>query len=141
MTFGAMTPGFYVHERIAGLATQFLPEDISPAQNKLYISLTRNRVSLSIAKHYILILFQDKMNRIVSTYPNKEYLIKCLLASCYIPIYSLGYYGVAPEIDGEVIFVLILGQPNLFFQQYIDGGYTENLPNFKVCLVTYICLD
>jgi predicted acylesterase/phospholipase RssA len=101
MTFGAMTPGFYINERIANIARKFVPDDISPAQNKLYISLTRHR---------------DKMNRIVSTYPDKEYLIKCLLASCFIPIYSMGYYGVPPELDGE---------------QYIDGGYTENLPNFK----------
>jgi hypothetical protein len=101
MTFGALTPGFYINERIAGIARQFIQEDISPAQHKLYISLTRHR---------------DKMNRIVSTYPDKEYLIKCLLASCFIPIYSMGYYGIPPELDGE---------------QYIDGGYTENLPNFK----------
>ena len=44
MTFGALTPGFYLNERIAGIAQRYLPEDISPAQNKLYISLTRNRV-------------------------------------------------------------------------------------------------
>ncbi|KAK6055979.1 hypothetical protein COOONC_06516 [Cooperia oncophora] len=38
------------------------------------------------------------------------------MASCYIPMYSMGYGADPPVIDG---------------QEYIDGGYTNNLPDFE----------
>ncbi|ETN85320.1 hypothetical protein NECAME_16817 [Necator americanus] len=38
------------------------------------------------------------------------------MASCYIPMYSMGYAAEPPNINGEAC---------------IDGGYTNNLPDFE----------
>uniref|UniRef100_A0A7E4UR30 PNPLA domain-containing protein n=1 Tax=Panagrellus redivivus TaxID=6233 RepID=A0A7E4UR30_PANRE len=101
LTFGALTPGFYLNERLSHIVDNVIPDDLACIQNRLFVSLTRSK---------------DKTNRIVSAYPDKIYLQKCLLASCFIPMYSMGYGAIPPEIDGD---------------SYIDGGITENLPVFK----------
>ncbi|EPB65018.1 hypothetical protein ANCCEY_15919, partial [Ancylostoma ceylanicum] len=46
---------------------------------------------------------------------SREHLLQCLMASCYIPMYSMGYGAEPPHIDGDAC---------------IDGGYTNNLPDF-----------
>ncbi|KHJ84232.1 hypothetical protein OESDEN_16058 [Oesophagostomum dentatum] len=38
------------------------------------------------------------------------------MASCYIPLYSMGYGAQPPIVDGKAC---------------IDGGYTNNLPDFE----------
>ncbi|KAH7728958.1 Patatin-like phospholipase family protein [Aphelenchoides avenae] len=100
LRLGAMTPGFRLNERLALIVDRFLPDDVQYANDRLRISVTNNKT---------------RANRMITHYPSREYLRKCLMASCYIPMYSMGYYGVPPELDGE---------------HYIDGGFTNNLPMF-----------
>uniref|UniRef100_A0A0N5AVA5 PNPLA domain-containing protein n=1 Tax=Syphacia muris TaxID=451379 RepID=A0A0N5AVA5_9BILA len=102
LRFGALTPGFHLAEKLAGIVEDFIPQDISAAQDKLYISLTRQR---------------DSKNLLVSRFSSRKHLMDCLCASCYIPMYSMGfdYNAPRPMIDNET---------------YIDGGYTNNLPIF-----------
>ncbi|VDK45569.1 unnamed protein product [Anisakis simplex] len=102
LKFGAITPGFSLNERLTKIVDEHIPDDISPAQGKLFISLTHQK------KHN---------NLIVSKFKSREYLIKCLSASCFIPMYSMGFNAFAnpPVIDNE---------------PYIDGGYSNNLPEF-----------
>ncbi|PIO57564.1 phospholipase, patatin family, partial [Teladorsagia circumcincta] len=40
LRFGALTPGYYLNERLIKIVDDFLPHDISPAQGRLYVSLT-----------------------------------------------------------------------------------------------------
>lgn len=87
LPFGALSPGFFLAERLSTIVSRYLPEDISKANDRLYISITRQR---------------EKTNRIVSQYESKDYLTMCLNASCYIPMYSSGYYAEAPHVDNEV---------------------------------------
>ncbi|CAI4229898.1 unnamed protein product [Auanema sp. JU1783] len=101
LKFGALTPGYYLNEKLIKVVEDYLPEDISAAENKLYVSLTAQ---------------DSRDNVLVKSFPTREHLIKCLLASCYIPIYSMGYAGQPPVIEDVA---------------YIDGGYTNNLPDFK----------
>ncbi|KAI6192354.1 Patatin-like phospholipase domain-containing protein 4 [Aphelenchoides bicaudatus] len=100
LPLGALSPGFFLAERLGTIVDRYLPTDVSPAKNRLYISITRQK---------------DRKNRIVSSYPNRDYLARCLSASCFIPMYSSGYYAAPPRIDDE---------------PYIDGGYSNNLPIF-----------
>jgi len=103
LPLGALSPGFFLAERLGTIVNRYLPDDIdiSKADNRLFISITRQK---------------DKTNRMVSQFPSKEYLARVLSASCFIPVYSGGYYAAPPIIDGET---------------YIDGGYTQNLPFFE----------
>ncbi|KAK5974855.1 Patatin like phospholipase domain containing 4 [Trichostrongylus colubriformis] len=101
LNFGALTPGYYLNERLIRIVDDFLPHDISPAQGRLYVSLT---------------LRKERVNKLVCNFSSREHLIHCLMASCYIPMYSMGYGAQPPIIDGE---------------EYIDGGYTNNLPDFE----------
>lgn len=87
LPLGALSPGFFLAERLGTIVNRYLPEDVSHADNRLFISITRQK---------------DKSNRLVSHYTNKEYLARCLGASCFIPIYSSGYYAEPPTIDEEV---------------------------------------
>ena len=75
-----------------------LPEDVSPFNNRLFVSLT------------CLVPFPH--NVLVSNFRSKTDLIEALLASQYIPGWSM---GLAP-------FSLWRGRPAL------DGGFTDNLP-------------
>ncbi|KAI6227259.1 Patatin-like phospholipase domain-containing protein 4 [Aphelenchoides fujianensis] len=100
LKLGALTPGYFLSERLASVVNCHLPEDVSGADGRLFISLTRQK---------------DKTNRMISKYPSREYLALCLNASCFIPIYSSGYYAVPPVVDDEPC---------------IDGGFTNNLPLF-----------
>ncbi|VDM56407.1 unnamed protein product [Angiostrongylus costaricensis] len=78
----------------------FLPQDISPAQGRLFISVTKR---------------EERTNRLISQFSSRDDLLKCLMASCFIPLYSMGYGTEPPIIDGQAC---------------IDGGYTNNLPDF-----------
>ncbi|VDD93319.1 unnamed protein product [Enterobius vermicularis] len=102
LRFGAWTSGFRLSEKLASIVEAFIPDDISRAQDNLYISLTRRR---------------DYKNVLVSHFVSRSHLMDCLFASCYIPMYSMGldFNAPRPLIDDEV---------------YIDGGYTNNLPVF-----------
>uniref|UniRef100_A0A183CCC5 PNPLA domain-containing protein n=1 Tax=Globodera pallida TaxID=36090 RepID=A0A183CCC5_GLOPA len=93
--FGALTPGFNMARRLSQIVDDFLPENIAQANGRLIISVTRQR---------------DWSNRLISMYPNRNYLLQCLNATCYIPLYSS---STPPTIDGE---------------RYIDGVYSNNLP-------------
>ncbi|MFH4978305.1 hypothetical protein AB6A40_005014 [Gnathostoma spinigerum] len=87
LRFGALTPGFLLNERLVRIADRLMPHDLSPANHHLYISLTNN---------------DTKENRLVSEFRSREYLIQCLMASCYIPIYSMGFRAEPPVIDNAV---------------------------------------
>lgn len=103
LRFGAITPGFLLNERLTKIVDEHIPKDITPAQGRLFISLTHQK---------------KRKNLLVSRYTSREHLIKCLSASCFIPLYSMGFdiSAVPPLIDNE---------------PYIDGGYTNNLPEFN----------
>ncbi|VDO30157.1 unnamed protein product [Brugia timori] len=98
LRFGALSPDFALHRSLQKIVDFYIPEDISNAQDKLYISLTDQK---------------KNVNRLISKFTSRNYLIDSLLASCYIPFYS---GSSPPVIDGD---------------QYIDGGFTNNLPVFE----------
>uniref|UniRef100_A0A8R1XXP7 PNPLA domain-containing protein n=1 Tax=Onchocerca volvulus TaxID=6282 RepID=A0A8R1XXP7_ONCVO len=98
LRFGALSPNFMLHKSLQKIIDLYIPEDISNAQDRLYISLTDQK---------------RNVNKLISRFTSRDYLIDSLLASCYIPLYS----GSSPPlIDGD---------------QYIDGGFTNNLPIFE----------
>ncbi|ULT89462.1 hypothetical protein L5515_007977 [Caenorhabditis briggsae] len=99
--FGAMTPGYYLNDQLVKIIDDFLPADIEKAQGKLHISITNRK---------------RWENVMINKFDSRDHLISCLLASCYIPMYSMGYRGVPPVINEE---------------EYIDGGMTNNLPTFS----------
>uniref|UniRef100_A0A1I7U769 PNPLA domain-containing protein n=1 Tax=Caenorhabditis tropicalis TaxID=1561998 RepID=A0A1I7U769_9PELO len=98
--FGAMTSGYYLNDQLVKIIDEFLPKRIDNAQGKLHISVTKRR---------------KWENVLINKFENRDHLISCLLASCYIPMYSTGYRGVPPKINEE---------------ECIDGGITNNLPIF-----------
>ncbi|KAI6227359.1 Patatin-like phospholipase domain-containing protein 4 [Aphelenchoides fujianensis] len=59
LPFGALSPGFYLAERLGMLVNRYLPEDVQKANGRLFISLTRQK---------------DKTNRLVSEYADKPYI-------------------------------------------------------------------
>uniref|UniRef100_A0A0R3RYS3 PNPLA domain-containing protein n=1 Tax=Elaeophora elaphi TaxID=1147741 RepID=A0A0R3RYS3_9BILA len=97
LRFGALSPNFALHKSLEKILDLYIPEDISNAQDRLYISLTDQK---------------RNVNRLISRFTSRNSLIDSLLASCYIPLYS---GSSPPVIDGN---------------QYIDGGFTNNLPIF-----------
>ncbi|CAD5231057.1 unnamed protein product [Bursaphelenchus okinawaensis] len=101
LKLGALTPGFYLNERLKKIIDEFLPNDLPQPKHSLNVSLTKQT---------------GRTNVIVDRFKDRDHLVQCLLASCYIPMYSMGYYATPPEIDGQL---------------YIDGGYTNNLPTFE----------
>ncbi|KAI1707986.1 patatin-like phospholipase domain-containing protein [Ditylenchus destructor] len=101
LRFGAVTPGFNLANRMTGIVDRFIPENVSAANGRLFISLTKQT---------------DRTNHIVSIFTDRHHLLDCLNASCYIPYYSVGLLTTninPPEIDGCY---------------YIDGGFSNNLP-------------
>uniref|UniRef100_A0A0A9W8S5 triacylglycerol lipase n=1 Tax=Lygus hesperus TaxID=30085 RepID=A0A0A9W8S5_LYGHE len=95
-TLGPFSPSFHVQEVLLEGLSKVLPEDAHLRVNgKLHISLTR---------------VYDGKNVIVSHFDSKEDLLECLLASCFVPIFS-GF--IPPKFHGE---------------RYIDGGFSNNLP-------------
>lgn len=98
--FGAMTSGYYLNDQLVQIINDFLPKNIEKAQGKLYVSITK---------------LKKWENVMVNKFESRDHLISCLLASCYIPMYSMGYRGVPPIINEE---------------ECIDGGMTNNLPVF-----------
>lgn len=96
---GAFSPGYDVMDPVENKLREYLPPNAHElATSKLYISLTDVTSKL-----------QPK-NYLVSKFDSNEYLIKCLLASCHIPLYTK---RKACTIDGK---------------RWIDGGFTDNLP-------------
>eukprot|EP00080_Pristionchus_pacificus_P010506 PDM70526.1 hypothetical protein PRIPAC_46772 [Pristionchus pacificus] len=87
LPFGALTPGFYLGKELAEVVERFIPGDISHGNHSLFISLTGHKT---------------RVNRLVSEYPSRAYLIRCLEGSCFIPVYSAGIKAPVPEIDGQV---------------------------------------
>ncbi|GMR50714.1 hypothetical protein PMAYCL1PPCAC_20909, partial [Pristionchus mayeri] len=113
LPFGALTPGFNLGEQLVEVLGKFFPQDISVADHRLFISLTQHKT---------------RVNCLVSTYPDRAYLITCLSASCYIPMYTSGLTAPVPVIDGE---------------PWVDGGYTNNLPDYsdlRTITVSPLCM-
>ncbi|CAI5451547.1 unnamed protein product [Caenorhabditis angaria] len=98
LPFGALTPGYFINEKLVKVIDNTLPEDISKAQEKLNVSVTK---------------LQTWENVLINKFDNRDHLISVLLASCYIPMYSMGYNGKPPIIENY---------------EYIDGGMTNVLP-------------
>ena len=46
MRFGALSPGFNMNDTLRELIDAVIPEDISPAQNRLFISVTHQTVRI-----------------------------------------------------------------------------------------------
>jgi len=99
LKYGALTPGYSFSDRLMSIVERTLPDDISSAEDRLFISVTR---------------YRDSSNRLMSRFGSRTYLLNCLLASCFIPIY-MGAGSTPPEIDAEA---------------YVDGGLSDNLPTF-----------
>ncbi|EFP02535.1 hypothetical protein CRE_02372 [Caenorhabditis remanei] len=99
-SLGAMSPGFVIGERLRRVVERFVPDDVSKANDLLYVSVTR---------------LKTWKNELISQFYSKSDLIDCLMASCYHPMYSSGLSGKAPVLRGEA---------------YIDGGYSNILPEF-----------
>ncbi|MED6237029.1 hypothetical protein ATANTOWER_017941 [Ataeniobius toweri] len=79
---------------------EILPSEAhSLANDRLYVSLTHSRTG---------------RNHIVSRFTSRDELIKALLASSFVPVYS-GFRPV--EFNG---------------QKWIDGGFTDSLPILPV---------
>uniref|UniRef100_A0A1I7UXE0 FH2 domain-containing protein n=1 Tax=Caenorhabditis tropicalis TaxID=1561998 RepID=A0A1I7UXE0_9PELO len=100
MTLGAMSPGYIIGDRLRKIVERFVPDDISKANDLLFVSVTR---------------LKTWRNELISNFHSKKDLIDCLMASCYHPMYSSGLSGKAPILRGEA---------------YIDGGYSNILPEF-----------
>ncbi|KAI6180485.1 Patatin-like phospholipase domain-containing protein 4 [Aphelenchoides besseyi] len=96
LRLGALTPGYFLSEQSIDIFPMTFPKPTIVCSFRLQDK-------------------KDKTNRIVSKFSSREYLALCLNASCFIPIYSSGYYAIPPVIDQEPC---------------IDGGYTNNLPVF-----------
>lgn len=98
--FGALSPGVNLSERLLSIIEQNIPSDISIAQDRLLLSLTRTR---------------DYSNTIISKFENRQHLIECLNATCFVPVYS-DAFSKPPVIQGET---------------FIDGACTNNLPTVR----------
>lgn len=96
---GAFTPNYNLLEPLEEFLRSEMPEDgYKRASGRLYLSLT------------------DPIgwkNQMMSEYHSNEELLKCMIASCYIPVYAGLLF---PEIRGK---------------KYIDGGMTDNLYIFE----------
>ncbi|XP_078514107.1 patatin-like phospholipase domain-containing protein 4 isoform X3 [Lissotriton helveticus] len=94
--FGAATPGYDFMNSLRGGIESILPPNAHMiAENRLYISITRTK---------------GRENCLVSNFASRDDLIKVLLASSYVPLYS-GMRAV--EYKGE---------------KWMDGGLTNCLP-------------
>ncbi|VDN59675.1 unnamed protein product [Dracunculus medinensis] len=102
LPLGAFTPGFSLNDRLISLVDDHIPSDVSSLQDRLFISVTN---------------YKSGENKILSRFNSRDYLVRCITASCFIPLYSMGSDMMAqpPVIDNEV---------------YIDGGFSNNLPLF-----------
>jgi len=96
-TLGALHPGLNLADRLSHIVDEYIPEDVTVAQGRLFISVTRQ---------------SDHTNRMINEFPDRDYLRRCLLASCYIPVYMR---NTPPQLDGE---------------HCIDGSFSNNLPIF-----------
>ncbi|XP_003740441.1 patatin-like phospholipase domain-containing protein 2 [Galendromus occidentalis] len=93
---GPFHPGFDINALLYDIFIKILPDNAHElCSGRLYISLTR---------------VSDGANVLISNFSTKEDLVKCLMCSCFIPVYS-GL--VPPRINGVA---------------YIDGGFSDNLP-------------
>ncbi|KAI6232764.1 Patatin-like phospholipase domain-containing protein 4 [Aphelenchoides fujianensis] len=126
LKLGALTPGYFLSERLASVVNRHLPEDVSGADGRLFISLTRQK---------------DKTNRLVSKYPSREYLALCLNASCFIPIYRPATTPCRPLWTTRFVWGLdgqergeraqkLEAPGRIALPPCIDGGFTNNLPLF-----------
>ncbi|CAI5444800.1 unnamed protein product [Caenorhabditis angaria] len=101
-TLGVMKPGLIISQRLRTGMENVLPQDISKAQNRLYVSVTK---------------LMKLENELISSFESREHLIDVLLASCHHPLWSNGIKGPqSPVLNGE---------------NYIDGGYTKLIPTFS----------
>ncbi|CAJ0583440.1 unnamed protein product, partial [Mesorhabditis spiculigera] len=73
LPMGALTPKYVLQDRLLQIVDDHIPNDISPAQNRLMVSLTS---------------YEGKQNKLISKFHDRTHLIETLLASCYIPGYS-----------------------------------------------------
>ncbi|XP_047211776.1 patatin-like phospholipase domain-containing protein 4 isoform X1 [Girardinichthys multiradiatus] len=98
--FGAITPGYNFIPTLREGLEEILPSEAhSLANDRLYVSLTHSRTG---------------RNHTVSRFTSRDELIKALLASSFVPVYS----GLKPvEFNG---------------QKWIDGGFTDSLPILPV---------
>ncbi|CAJ0949845.1 unnamed protein product, partial [Mesorhabditis belari] len=83
--FGALTPGYYLHERVKSLVDKYIPDDISVANGKLLISVTEK---------------STRENKMISEFETRDELISALSASCFIPFYS-GLGCLPPQLRDQ----------------------------------------
>lgn len=96
---GAFTPNYNLLEPLEDFLRSEMPTDgHARASGRLYLSLTNPKTV---------------KNEVMSEYQSNEELLKCMIASCYIPVYA----GLQPPV--------IRGK------MYVDGGFTDNLYIFE----------
>ncbi|CDW53976.1 Patatin domain containing protein [Trichuris trichiura] len=101
LKYGLLNREFSLSHRVYDEMSRLLPEEAHKVvTNKLFISMT-DRDTLK--------------GRLESHFETREKLLKCLVASSYIPFFS-GIHENPPEIEGC---------------RYIDGGICLNLPVFR----------
>lgn len=83
-------------KRLEGIVAEYIPEDVLSINKKLVISITHQKVFSKSVKS------QDKSNFLKDDFKTKEDLLKGLCASCYVPIFSAGFFADPPVVDGEV---------------------------------------
>lgn len=76
---------FNMAQRLADIVDEHIPENVSAANGRLVVSLTRKK---------------DYSNRLISNFPSRNYLLQCLNATCYIPYYSRN--AIPPKIDNQL---------------------------------------
>ncbi|XP_076302462.1 brummer [Lasioglossum baleicum] len=103
-TLGPFSPSFNVQDILLESLQKFLPHDAHiRVSGKLHVSLTR---------------IYDGKNVIVSQFSSRDDLVKALLASTFIPLFS----GLVP--------------PRFHGVRYMDGGFSDNLPTLDENTIT-----
>lgn len=57
LRFGALSPNFALHKSLQKIIDLYIPEDISNAQDRLYISLTDQKVEFLCRQNVLFICF------------------------------------------------------------------------------------
>lgn len=93
---GTLSPSFRIEEHLRRGLDRLPPDAHQRARGRLFVSLTRAR---------------NGRNEMASEWASRQELIECLLASCFIPLFS--GLRLPPKYRGA---------------RYVDGGFSDNLP-------------
>lgn len=54
LRFGALSPNFVLHKSLQKIVDLYIPEDISNAQDRLYISVTDQKVKIFLYQSFLI---------------------------------------------------------------------------------------